>query len=131
MVYLAGYLACRYHQKNKCAECLTKMCDKNSTLSNKKELLIFNRTFTNVSAAESSRLFAPLANLLCVVEIFIKIYKRLFKKIYAVSRLLKATLEIVSFDSITCPQCKNNSKFVTKHLCKNGFLYTVCTFLYQ
>lgn len=121
-VYFAGYLAHNYHKKYKCKDCLKRMCDIESNLSSTREILILNRTFSNIDINESSGLLAPSSSLLYVVDNAIKVYKLLFNKVahklHVVETLVKKTERVVSSDSITCLKCNEQSKYIVEHLFK-------------
>lgn len=80
-VYFAGYLAQNCSKRFKCEQCLKRQCDINSTLNDRKELLILNRTFSNVKPDPSCGLKAPSSAFMSVVTVALETYKRLFNRV--------------------------------------------------
>lgn len=121
-VYFSGYLAHNYLKKFKCKDCCKLMCDPQSSLTDRKELLILNRAYSNVKIDPASGLNFPSEALLYVTSSAFKVYKKLYPKIAhkkkILRRLMRVTDKIVSCDSIVCIKCCKQSKYVLNLLFK-------------
>lgn len=115
-IYVAGYLAYNYNKKFKCDRCLQIMCDLNSVLTSKKELLILNKTFTQVKLESQHGLKAPSEAMIHVVTIGLKVFKKMFNRLghkaNLVKRLVTLTKQLVCLDSLTCKGCSEKNTYV-------------------
>lgn len=119
-VYFAGYLAHNYYKKNPCQQCLNKLINPESELKSKKELLILNKSFSNIKIDYCSGLFSPSESLLYVADTAFKVFAMKFwelaHKENVVRNLVNETEKCVVLDSLTCIKCSDKAKLILQTL---------------
>lgn len=121
--YFAGYLARISLRKSNCLNCQDNMLNKNVTLSDKNELLIFHRLYANIIKNDATTgLLAPSELLTkvvdCCLEAFEKNFDKLKYKRMLRSRLYNKIIKKLSplewFD--TNVNCNEHKKHLLEHL---------------
>lgn len=103
-VYFVGYLVSKYHTKFSCNHCLELMSHSGSNLTSQ-ELLILNRTFSNLKVDTTSGLVSPSETILNFCKVPFEIFKKKFNKICHKNKILqKLVFMTEKFPLTTCTQ---------------------------